>query len=150
MGRFVFKLRSLLELRQREEDRIRRAVAGLVQQKTAIEDRIRRHQFELMQGKSQMRARLVGSVDTDALRLHAHAAVGVMREAQTAAIELAGLARRIDLARQELIAARAQRRAVELLRERRFEEWRLEEERREISVLDDLASTSALRKEQVI
>ena len=149
MSRFVFKLRSVLELRQREEDRIRRAVAGLMQQKTAIEERIRRHQFEIMQGKSQMRDRLVGAVDTDALRLHAHAAVSVMREAQTAAIELAGLAQRLTRAREELVAAQARRRAVELLRERRFEEWRLAEERRENSVLDDLASTAAKRKEPV-
>ena len=86
-------------------------------------------------------------MDTDALRLHAHSALSVMREAQAAAIELAGLARRLDRARGELIDARARRRAVELLRERRLEEWRLGEERREVALLDDLASTSAVRKE---
>lgn len=149
MARFVFKLRSLLEIRQNEEDRVSHAVARLARERTRIEERIRRHQTELSEGKSTMRGRLVGTVDTDALRLHAHAALGVIREAQVAAIKLAGLTKRLGRARGELMVAQARRRAVELLREHRLEEWRLEQERREVAVLDDLACASAARKESM-
>ena len=147
MARFVFKLQALLELRRREEQSRQRVLAELTQARSGIEDQLRSHQRRISEQKLQMRDRLVGSIDTAELRLHAHAAIGVMREAQTAAIELAGLVKRQTDAREELVTAQAQRRAVELIRERRLSEWRVEQERREVADLDDLVSLSAARKE---
>ncbi len=147
MARFVFKLQTLLDRRVREEDEVRRALAVLTQRKSAIENRLRRHQEELVDGRETMRGRLVGTVDMNSLRMYAHSALGVMRSAQNAAIELAGLGKRIDQVREQLIAARKNRRTVELLRERRHMEWRREQERREVAVLDDLVSSAHAKKE---
>ncbi len=147
MARFVFKLQALLELRRREEDRCQRALATLTQARSSIEGLLRRHQQRISRNKLDMRDRLVGTVDTDELRMQAHAAIGVMREAQSTAIELAGLVTKQDRAREDLVLARGQRRAVELVRERRFAEWQLEQERREVADLDDLVCRSAGRKE---
>ena len=90
---------------------------------------------------------MVGEVDAMALRLQSHAALGLMREAQAAAIALAGLSKRIATARAELDVARSRRRAVEVLRERRYEEWKLQEERREVAVIDELATCTAARRD---
>lgn len=149
MARFVFKLQTLLDLRVREEDVIRRTLATLTGRKVAIENRLRAHQTKLVDGKVAMRSRLVGRVDPDALRMYAHSALEVMRTAQTAAIELAGLSKRITHVREELLSARTNRRAVELLRERRYLEWRRARERREVAVLDDLVSSARAKKELV-
>ena len=78
-------------------------------------------------------------VDVRRLRLQTHAAFGVMREAQGAAIALAGLARKIETARILHQAARAKRRAVEMLKEKRHAEWLREQDRREVALLDELA-----------
>jgi flagellar export protein FliJ len=147
MARFVFKLQALLELRRRQEQVYQRALAELTQARSGIEDLLRRHQHRISEQKLDMRDRLVGAIDTAELRQHAHAAIGVMREAQTAAIELAGLVKRQTFAREELVTAQAQRRAVELIRERRLTEWRLEQDRREVADLDDLVCSSVRRKE---
>ena len=147
MARFVFRMQALLDLRKREEDSLRRAHAELVRARTSIENSLREQQRRINEQKSGMRDRLVGAVDTDALRLHAHAALGLMRDAQTSAVELAGLAQREERARGVLVAAQARRRAVELLRERRLAEWRRGQERREVAELDDLASVTNHRKE---
>ena len=84
----------------------------------------------------------------NALRLHSHAALGLMREAQSAAIALAGLARRIDAARGALDVARGRRKAVDSLRERRHLEWKLLQERREVAAQDELATIAAFRRER--
>ena len=149
MGRFIFKLQTLLDLRVREEDGVLRTLATLTRRKVAIEDRLRAHQAQLVDGKMAMRSRMVGKVDTDALRMYAHSALEVMRTAQAAAIELAGLSKRINHVREQLLTARTNRRAVELLRERRHLEWRRGQERREVAVLDDLVSSARAKKELV-
>ena len=147
MAQFNFRMQTLLDLRKREEDALRVEHAEIVRARNSIENMLREQQRKITEQKSGMRDRLIGVVDTDALRLHAHAALGLMREAQTAAVELAGLARREERARGSLVAAQSRRRAVELLRERRLAEWRQEQERREVAELDDLVSVAAHRKE---
>ncbi|MCH2145830.1 MAG: flagellar export protein FliJ [Phycisphaerales bacterium] len=150
MGKFTFKLQALLDLRKREEDRIRMEYAELSRARGRIEDLLRMQHGRITEQKSGLREKLVGSIDTDALRTHAHGVLGVMRDAQVAAIELAGLARRQGRAHAELIAAQAKRRAVELIRERRLSEWRIEQERREVAELDDLVCRGAGRKEPAL
>ena len=147
MAAFRFKLQALLDLRIREEASSHKAFRTLMGQKTDIEQRLIGHQRLIQEGKESMRSGMVGTVDSRALRMHAHAALGLMREAQAAAIALAGLGKRIQVARIELDTARGRRRSVEILRERRHEEWKLQEERREVAALDDLAISAAFRKE---
>lgn len=139
MAIFVFKLQSLLELRLREEHSTQRDMALLMREKNAIDERLRRHQRAIEDGKQALRDDLVGMVDVRRLRLQTHAAFGVMRDAQGAAIALAGLARKIENARILHQAARAKRRAVEMLREKRHAEWLRQQDRREVALLDELA-----------
>jgi flagellar protein FliJ len=47
----------------------------------------------------------------------------------------------------DLLEATKRRKAVELLRERRFEQWRLDLERRETAAVDELAVMRYGRKE---
>ena len=139
MSIFVFKMQSLLDLRLREEESAQREMSLLMREKSEIDERLRRHQMAIEDGKQALRDDLVGIVDVRRLRLQTHAAFGVMREAQGAAIALAGLARKIENARILHQAARAKRRAVELLKEKRHAEWLREQDRREIALLDELA-----------
>ena len=143
MAVFVFKLQSLLDLRAREEESAQRDLALLVREKAEIDERLRRHQMAIDDGKRALREDLVGNVDVRRLRLQTHAAFGVMRDAQAAAIALAGLARKIEQARILHQAARAKRRAVEMLKEKRHAEWLREQDRREVALLDELVITAS-------
>ncbi|MAJ47850.1 MAG: flagellar export protein FliJ [Planctomycetes bacterium TMED75] len=147
MASFRFKLQALLDLRLREETTCRIEFSKLMGQKSDIEQRLIAHQQTIQAGKDSMREGMVGKVDALALRLQSHAALGLMREAQAAAIALAGLAKRIETSRSKLDVARSRRRAVEVLRERRYEEWKLQQERREVSDQDELATFSAFRRD---
>ena len=66
--------------------------------------------------------------------------------AQRTVLELAGLLRRLESARAELLEAAKRRKAVELLKDRRFEEWRSDQNRRELAAVDELAVMAAGRR----
>jgi flagellar export protein FliJ len=68
-----------------------------------------------------------------------------MRDAQRTVLELAGLHRRLQEARCLLTDASVKRRAIELLRDRRFQEWRRNHVRREQAAQDELAIINASR-----
>src|SRR5690606_889817 len=131
--RSVFELQAALEQRQRAERDRQLVVAGLQHEATEIEDFIRATQKEIIREKEELRTalhveRAAGSapeamlVDLDAARRQGSAALGKIREAQQAAIRLAGVLKRLDSARLDLLEAARQRKAVELLRDRRYEQ----------------------------
>jgi flagellar FliJ protein len=147
MPRFRFTLDPLLRARLRREQHCQREVAKLERERLDLEARLRRYQGDLAAGKDSLRDRLVGPLDTSALRLQAGQARQIMRSAQQIVIELAGVQKRLEGARAELLQAATQRRAVELLRDRRFEAWKRRIEKAETAAVDELAVQAAARRE---
>jgi flagellar FliJ protein len=145
-AKFNFTLEPLLRARRLQEQERQRAVAEIERQRIAIEDELRRQQDRIASAKGSMREQLVGAIDAWSLRMHAASSMAVMRQAQRAVLELAGVHRRLESARVELVEAMRSRRAVELLRERRYEAWKMEVDRAEASALDELAIIDAARR----
>lgn len=144
MAKFVFELEPVLKHRLALERTQQLAVAQLQAQRAQIEDEIRSYQRQLQVEKNAMRdalgpapAREQG-VDLRAVRMQAGASLHLVALAQRAVMRLAGVHQRLEQARQKLIEATTARRAVELLRERQYEAWRREQDRRENTVLDEL------------
>lgn len=146
MRKFKFKLEPVLEQRRRTEDEKQRAVALLERDRVALEDRLREVQRSIDGVRTGQREMLVGggSVAVHGVRLQAGAAIAAMARANQLALELAGVLRRLGTARAELLRAAAATKAVELLKERQREEWRMLMARREIVELDEIAA--ALRQ----
>ncbi len=82
-----------------------------------------------------------------AARLAANSSLHEMVRLQRTAIELAGVHQKIGAARKHLLKATIERKAVERLKERRYEEYRRRQARLEAEELDDLAVMSAGRGE---
>ncbi len=148
MPRFVFRLAPLLRARRHAEQQQQCRVAEIERERLRLEGTLRRHQQSISQGKRSVRDRLVGRLDTSDLRIHAGSALAMMRKAHRVVLELAGVHRRLEQARAELIGATQRRRALELLRDRRHEQWKADQNKAETAALDDLAATSAARKDQ--
>lgn len=142
-ARFRFPLDPLLRLRQRSEEAAQRVVADLERQRREVEEVLRDHQRRMESGRQAARAVLVGSVDLRAVRGEAQAALHLMRRTNQLVLHLAGLHKRLEQARAMLTERRRERRALELLREKRLAEWRAELTWREQVVLDDLARAPA-------
>ncbi|UCD76367.1 MAG: flagellar FliJ family protein [Phycisphaerales bacterium] len=147
MARFVFPLQPLLRARRRAEQARQRAVAEVERERLSLEDRLRRQQRQIAEGKRWLGDRLVGTLDVPVLRDQAGATMLFMRKAQRVALELAGVHRRLEAVRAELIEATKRRRAIELLRDRRFQQWKADLDKAETAALDELAVIAAARRE---
>ncbi len=145
MAKFRFRLDPLLKARRRSEQTAQLAVAELERERIIIQDTLRHYQHEISGGKDTLRDSLTGAVDMKSLRLQAGAALHLVRKARQAVLQLAGLSKRLETARGRLIEAAKQRRAVELLRDRRYQQWKAVLEKAEIDALDELAVMGAWR-----
>jgi len=155
LARFIFKLEHVLEQRLRAERDRQVVFAGIDRERVALESQIRGHQHALVGYKRDLRGALAGDQPTEELagaaitlpdvRLQAGASLMVMGKAQSAVLQLAGVHKRLEIARGELLEAARARRAVELLREQRYTQWKRDLDRKEAAELDDLSVMRAGR-----
>jgi flagellar export protein FliJ len=146
MAKFVFRLQALLEQRSHEERQKQLAVAAVERERAALEAEIAGHQRVIGGFREDIRAMLAsGGVDVREVRLQAAASLHAQAATQRKAIRLAGVYQRLESARGELRAAATRRRAVELLKEKRFEHWKDEIKRKEDIELDEIGTLRAAR-----
>jgi len=148
MPRFRFPLEGLLKSRRMLEQARQRAVADFERERLALQDRLRRQQEAIVSDRQDLRGALLGTLDAHMLRLHAASSIQQMRLAQRLVLELAGVHRRLETARAALVEASRARRAIELLRERRFEQWKAALDKADNQALDELAVIAAARGER--
>lgn len=153
MAGFVFDLEAVLDQRAAREREKQLAVADLERLRIETEDRLRRTQALIEAGRDALRRALSGEragedehrADLRAARADAASALRLVAAAQRLAVSLAGVHSRLDRARLELLQAAIDRKAVEALRQRRFERWKAEEKRREDAAADEMAVMRAAR-----
>lgn len=144
MPKFAFPYEAVLTKRRADERAHQLAVASLERERIAIEDVIRFCQQGIQTERDELRRALQGeragaTVDLAGARRQAGATLHLVARAQREVHRLAGVASRIDAARLELLGAVKARRAMEVIRERMYEEWKLDQSRRDASALDELA-----------
>lgn len=140
--RFVFRLQAVLEQREREERDHQLRVAQIEREKLDVESRISGYQRAIIAGREALRAQLGGAkggpVAIDEVRLQTSSALHLVAKAQRAAVELAGVHARLNEARGKLLKAAAARKAVEMLKDKRYQEWLADERKREAGALDEM------------
>ena len=146
MPRFRFALQRVLDLRLREEEARRLALAGVEGQRRMLEDSLRTRQVEISAGRDEWRRQLVGEIDPTALRHHSSASLGLMRKAQRTVLEIAGLEKQLARAKADLVEAARRRRVLEILREQRLLAHRAKEDHKERDQLDEFAQSAARRR----
>lgn len=168
MPRFVFKLEPVLKQRIAIEREKQLVVAHLESQRVELETTIRQAQKAIDASRNQLRELLgnspaiksggsssggdniqrtgqvvVKNVNLFGARLQAASTLQASVAAQRAVIKLAGIFTRLEVARTDLASAMKRRRAVELLKEARFEEWKREIQRKESEMLDEVGTRIA-------
>ena len=141
MPRFKFKLQPVLEQREREEREKQLAVALLERERLALESRIRMCQ-QMMEDERTTLSAALGTgqrVDLKAVKMQAGASLKHNFEAQRTVLELAGVFRKLQGARQELVSAAASRKAVELLRDQQLEAFNQDQKMKESHELDEMS-----------
>ncbi|MBX3355949.1 MAG: flagellar FliJ family protein [Phycisphaeraceae bacterium] len=131
---------SVLRVRRHTELRVAVALAEQERMKLAAEEAIRAAGARIEAAQEELRDALEGRLDSATLRLTAHAALIEERHRRRATQALFSMAPALQHARAVLAAASADRRAVELLRERRQREEVARRERSEQASLDEIAA----------
>ena len=155
MPRFIFELEAVLKQRLAVEREKQLAVATLERERSTLEQAIREHQRDLTLEKEELREQLAGEkeggtlLDLRGVRFQAGASLRIITLAQRAVVRLAGVHKKLDVARLALLEAATRRKAVETLKERRFAEWRAELKRRENAAADELNVMLAARAENL-
>lgn len=146
MARFVFELEALLRQRLHAEKAQMTLVAEIEHERMAIESEIRACQRSIVEEKRDLAERLgterVGgghAVDLRAVRVQANASLHLIGKAQRSVIRLKGVHDRLDVARLELLDRTTKRRAIEMLKEKRYEAWKREQARLEQAEQDEMA-----------
>ena len=156
MPRFIFELEAVLKQRLAEERERQQAVAALEREKQQLEELIRTCQRDLTSERDELRDQLSSTrdarstLDLRGVRFQAGASLRLVALAQRAVLELAGTHKKIDAARLLLLQATMRRKGVEMLKERRYEEWRQEQKKREEAALDELNVVRAARGEEIL
>lgn len=131
---------SLLRVRRHAELRQAVIVADQERQRLATEHAIRESSERVDAARDALRGALEGTLDASLLRLTAHGALVEDRGRRKAVHRLAAMTPALEAARGVLADASAQRKAVELLRERRRQEALQHAQRREQAGMDEIAA----------
>lgn len=143
MAKFRFSLEPLLVHRRAVEDAAQRDLAKVLRQQMILQNQIRTEQQTITESKQRLTDGLLGRVDVDRVSQFARYSGQVTQRASAMVLRLASIARQIEQAREKLAEAMRQRKAIELLRQRQFEDWRRRQRKREIAQLDEAAARTA-------
>ena len=146
MPRFRFRFATLLKHRRQLELQAKRDLAVHLRTKMILEGQLRNMQQSISAAKQDMAEGLVGKVDVDALRRIGTHGSHVQLRGQQIVLKLAQVERDVHQSRSKLLDTTRQRKALELLRQRQFEEWKQEQARRETNELDDRATGAFVRR----
>jgi len=139
MPAFVFKLDPVLRQREMVEDQRQRELAQLMRHQMIMMDQLRNLQQAISGSKRDLSQSLVGKVDLEAVSGFARFSGQTTQRAQGMVRKLAELEQQVQAARQRLIEASQERQALEKLKERQYEQWKREHDRREAAMMDELA-----------
>ena len=140
MAGFRFRFQSILQHRQRIEDECQRNLAQLMRSRMIFHDQLQKMQDTIRESKQQMADSLVGKVDLSQVAGFAGYSHQVANRGQQLVSRLAQVEHEISEARQRLLDASRQRKALDRLREKHHNQWRRDQDRREAAVLDELAT----------
>jgi len=147
MARFKFRLAALLTHRQQVEKEQQRRVAQIQQEIQAVVRHIQETQTRIAAENRTLGVReLTGRLDMQYIA-HEKRFVGALAVRISLAMQkLAGLEQTLAAARAELLAAARARKVIEKLRERQWARWRMELERKEAAVIDEIGTQLAVRQ----
>ena len=138
MAGFRFRLETVLRQRRMVEDERQRELAKLLRQRMILHDQLRAMQQSIRGSKAALSDGLVGVVDMDRVANFARYSGQVAARPQGLVIRLAELEKQVKGAQERLLEAVRARRALELLRERQWQAWQQQEERREVARTDEM------------
>jgi flagellar FliJ protein len=144
--RFSFKLEALLEARTREEDAVKLRLAEKNRQLQSLGADMEALHAKLSDMQLSQKKQRSTADNVNALRQSVAYRHRLKLEMLKKGREVDDLREETEYVRDELITASRRRRAVEMLKERRYRAWRHEIKIKEQVVVDDISQTAYARR----
>jgi len=147
MARFVFRLAPLLKMRERIEEQAKAALGkaiGIEEKERAV---LRRLEEELQDSVADQRRARDGDIWVQGQILSMDWNARRKTEIAAQQARILDAAAHVKEAQSLLVEARRGVQVLEKLRDRRKEQWRLEENRKELATLSDLAAQRWMRQQ---
>ena len=138
---FRFPFDPVLRQRRQEEQTIQRQLAEIVRRQLIVETRLQEIQNQIRSGKQDLGIELLGEVNTTVIRTQANMSIQLDMQARQLALSLAEIYQQVEKVRKELVHASQRRRAMEILRENRYEQWKMDIKKEEEKEQDDMTMT---------
>ena len=139
MAGFYFKLQTVLTQRELIEQQRKRDLALCLKQRNDLYTELRSMQQTITDSKQQMRDSLVGSVNLQDVGQFARFSGQTTSHAYAIVKRIAMAEKQANEARDSLREATRSRKVIEILRDRQYQQWRQQHERRELAQLDETA-----------
>jgi len=148
--RFVYKLQSVLDLKQKLEDEEKRKLADLMQLQAREEQVLKNLQYTRAQRIQEFKEKQCqGGINVTELQMYAYTIEKLKNDIINQQLRLKEIAIMIEEQRQNLIKATQQRKIYEKLKENKQKIWLEEEEYEEKKLIDELATIKYAREKGV-
>jgi len=147
MAKFIFRFKTVLQHRCNIEQQRQRELAQVLHAQMILMDQLRTMQETIRQSKQQLGAGLLGKVDLESISRFTRYSAYVTERGRQIVVKLAELDKRIQQVRARLLEATKQRKAMELLRDKHYQQWLGEENRRQNIEMDEIATQIYMRNQ---
>jgi flagellar export protein FliJ len=148
MGKFTFRLATLLRLRELARDERRSQLAQAYRAKDVLDEQERQLESHLAELREKTRrVCLPGEINVDRLMEARRFETVLLAQKYDTGKKQEMLGAEIERRRQAVVEANREVQVLENLRTRQVERHRAEENRREIKQLDEIAQQRAVREE---
>jgi flagellar FliJ protein len=138
MSKFIFNLDGVLTQRKHAEHQRQRELAEAQRVVAQLEAELRDVEATQASVTQDLRDnRLVGQIDLAFLAAHRRFIIATQRKGMAIVQQLANAQAKVTTARTELAEAARQKKAIEILRDKRFELWKHEQAKKETDALDE-------------
>jgi flagellar FliJ protein len=139
MAKFIFNLDGVLRQRKQVERDRQRALAEKVAEVHRLSEELRQMDQSMQSAVADVREnRLRGQIDLAFIAAHRRYTMAMQRKATDQARKIVAAQQIADAARLELAEAAKQRKIIEKLREKRYQQWKMELERKAAMEMDEV------------
>ncbi|KMQ51163.1 hypothetical protein CHISP_1869 [Chitinispirillum alkaliphilum] len=149
MKKFVFSLEALLEVRIRKEEDIEKKLAQKNGEIELVRKEIERIQQDLKNFQISEKSRRAHGEDIFSMRYSVSWRNQLKLDMLTMGKKYDDLCAQAYSIRQELTKATQEKKAVEIIKEKRYREWKLKHKREEQKALDDISTQGFIRKRSI-
>lgn len=140
MAKFIFSMQNLLTMKEKLEEQEKNNYSQANLRLMEAEEELQRLQDRLREAQDQLRAEMSSSLDVRMIRRRENAVEIIRMYVRQQELVVIRCQKELEIARQRLNEAMKERKTYEKLKEKAFEEFCLEENRKEQKEVDELVS----------